>query len=217
MILLFSCAICGCDCKNKSELLFYAPDGAPALSIVKFINENENFDTGEKISYHIVQSNMVSSAITTNEADFVILPLNLATKLYNNDKEKYTMIAVITHGNFYFVSKKEISKKDDLIGKTILISQTENSIPDVTLKMWLKNDSGPYTNTDEGDGLKVNLIYNGNARNVMGKLTGDEKNIGLLPEPAVTTFLSTDGEYKRSNFTEFPQAVLLVKNSIIET
>ena len=114
---------------------FVVPDGAPAIAIAKFIKDNQNFEDGASFSYSVVEAGDISSYITNEnkKADFVIMPINLASKLYK--KHQYTMVSVITHGNLYLMSKNVNASglKDTKIGVT-----GEGLVPDLTLKMVLK-------------------------------------------------------------------------------
>ena len=116
---------------------FVVPDGAPAVAIAKFIYDNQNFEDGAEFSYSVVNANDITSYVTSADkrADFVIMPINAASKLYKNFQ--YTMVSVITHGNLYLMSKKVNASglKDKKIGVT-----GEGMVPDLTLKIVLKSN-----------------------------------------------------------------------------
>ena len=118
-----------------------APDGAPALAIAKFINDNENFGTEKTFSYSVVMSNNIGSAVQRGEGDIVIIPVNAATKLYKaNSSDLYKLVSVVTHGNLYIMSTEKINSIKDLKDKTIgVIGQ--GLVPDLTFKAVLKKNS----------------------------------------------------------------------------
>lgn len=122
------------------KLTFYAPDGAPAIAIAKYINENSDLGTGLSIEYNVVESDKIGPAMAQGKADIIILPVNAATKLYKT--HNYKMISVITHGNLYVLSTEKITK-DNLAGKTIGVFGI-GLVPDVTLKSALKNNGYNY-------------------------------------------------------------------------
>ena len=119
---------------------FVAPDGAPALSIAKFINDNENFVEGATFNYNVVDAESIASKVGTT--DFVVVPVNLASKLYK--AKQYKMVSVITHGNLYVLSKTP-STIADLDGKKVGVAGNEGLVPDLTLKVMLQNNNFNYS------------------------------------------------------------------------
>ena len=73
----------------------YMPDGAPALSMAKFMSENR-----AGCNFNVVDAQTISSFVTGESpiADLCVLPLNAASKLLGTG-EKYTMLGTVTHGN----------------------------------------------------------------------------------------------------------------------
>ena len=132
---------------------FYAPDGAPALAIAKFIADNENFVSGATFNYNVVSSDDIAKY--TNDvlgvADFIVLPVNAASKNYSNQKAKYKMASVITHGNLYIMAKVKDGntqiKLQDLNGKKIGVIG-KGLVPDLTLKAVLQKNSFEHSIID---------------------------------------------------------------------
>ncbi len=145
----------GQDVSGKT-FTFCVPGGAPALSIVNFIDNAETFISGATFNYKVVsadsQTNNISSYMngTNTEsifADFIILPVNAASKLYNkkSDLDKsYKMVSVITHGNLYIMSKTQ-STINSLKGKNIAVIGGEGKVPDLTLKTVFNRNSIKYS------------------------------------------------------------------------
>ena len=141
---------------SEKTFTFYVPGGAPALSIVNFINNKENFISGATFNYQVVSADSQTNSITTYMngtnsdgvyADIIILPVNAASKLYNKkaDLDKsYKMVSVITHGNLYIMSKTE-STINSLVDKTIGVIGGEGKVPDLTLKAILNKNSIKYS------------------------------------------------------------------------
>lgn len=123
---------------TASTVNVFAPDGAPALAIAKFINDGEDFDTGLTFNYTVVSSSNIGGKVSGGAGDIVIIPVNAATKLYNKT-ESYKMAGVITHGNLYIMSTQPFVT---LAGKTIgVIGQ--GLVPDLTFRSILsKNKMG---------------------------------------------------------------------------
>ena len=119
---------------------FVVPDGAPALAIAKFVNDKQNFVQGATFNYNVVNAETITSYMNgaIDTADFIIMPLNSATLNYSNN---YKCVSVITHGNLYLMSK--VSHVDGLLNKTIGVIG-EDKVPDLTLKVILKNNGIEY-------------------------------------------------------------------------
>ena len=123
-----------------------APDGAPALAIAKLIYDNDNLGTDKTIDYSVISSTQVNPNLSSGSADFIIAPVNLASKLYKANQNDYVMVSVITHGNFYILSTTEISVKD-LKDKQVAVPN-QGAVPDWTFKMIL-NKNGLINQTVE--------------------------------------------------------------------
>ena len=128
----------GTSQNDKTEYTFACPDGAPAIAISKLIYQWDSLNTGKLINYNVVASNMIGAQMATGTADFVIMPVNAASKNYNkaNASDPYVLVSVITHGNFYIVSTEDLSVKD-LDGKTIAVPN-KGAVPDWTIQLALK-------------------------------------------------------------------------------
>ena len=203
---------------SNGSLTFYCPDGAPALAIAKCIEDKESFGTLKNVEYNVVAAGDIGGAVQTGKADMVILPVNAASKLYKaNAKDPYKMVAVVTHGNLFIMSTTEITV-NDLVGQTVgVIGQ--GLVPDLTFKAVLSKNSIDYAN-------QVNMTYYASGAELLPALKQGVVNIGLVPEPAATN-LETKvapnktwyrlnlGELYDSQTASYPQAVLMVKESVL--
>ena len=125
------------ESSGKEEFFFVVPDGAPALAVAKFMNDNEDFTTGLPFNYSVVAANNIGSFMQQGKADIMIMPINAASKLYKaNASDPYQMVAIITHGNLYIVSDEEITLADLSEREVAVIGQ--GLVPDLTFKAVLK-------------------------------------------------------------------------------
>ena len=121
------------------KISVYAPDGAPALGLVKLMQEDAIGNT----EYRIVDPGTVQTLVGGNEpkADICVLPVNVAVKLLGNAKN-YKLIGTLTHGNLYILSKNstQISADniEELKGKTVGVVNLAQ-VPGLTFKLILKN------------------------------------------------------------------------------
>ena len=228
----------GCDSNNNSSTggdnndtqtptyTFVAPDGAPALSIAKFIADNENFNIDANFSYSVVASSNIGGFMQQGKADFIIMPVNAASKLYKaNSADPYKMVSVITHGNLYLMASDGTNTLDGLKGKVVgVIGQ--GLVPDLTLKAILADNNllDAVVTGDTATEGKITLRYFSQATEMIPLLKQGVLNIGLLPEPACTnlTKVASNKTWTRLDVQElydseakaYPQAVLMVKSSV---
>ena len=124
--------------EEKDNYLFIMPDGAPAIATAKLMNDSDNLSTNKNIDYQVVVADMIRAHLTEGSADFILAPVNLASKFYKtaNATDHYVMVSVVTHGNFYIMSTEELSL-EDLCGRQIAIPMM-GAVPDWTFQMVLK-------------------------------------------------------------------------------
>ncbi len=127
----------------KNNYTFMVPDGAPALAIAKLIKDNDSLGTDKSVNYSVIQASQVMLNLSQGNPDFIIAPVNVASKLYKANGNDYVMVAVITHGNFYILSTTKISVKD-LKGKQVAVPN-QGAVPDWTFKMVLEKYELLYT------------------------------------------------------------------------
>ncbi len=210
--------------KNPVELSVYAPDGAPALSLVNLIanGQSESYE----YNVHVVQAATIQAQVTGEapKADFCVLPVNAAANLLGSG-ETYKMLGTVTNGNMYFLTTGDNATVTSenlsaLIGKTVGVVQL-NNVPGLTFQSALKKADVPYQilgNDGTVDGEKVNLRAFQDASTVTPAAGCDYY---LCPEPAVSTKLSKVAAFKLAGSLQevygggYPQAVLVAKNSVI--
>ena len=112
------------------------------MAIAKFIKDQQNFIEGLTVDYNLVATQSVSTSLVPayrgGVADIIILPVNMASKFYNegeNTNDNYKLVSVITHGNFYIISTEEISVSD-LKDNRVAVPQ-KNAVPDWTFRSML--------------------------------------------------------------------------------
>lgn len=224
---LTSCFVVGCNEGNStSQLTFYAPDGAPALAIAKFIKDGEDFGIGEQVNYTVVDSSSIGGVMSQGLGDFIVMPINAASKLYNAKADNpYVMAAVLTHGNLYIMSSDGTNSLQSLKGKVVGVIGM-GLVPDLTLRAVLK-DNGLLSDVVEGDtpiADKIVFKYFQSAADLMPLLKKGELTVGLLPEPAATklTKVANNRTWTVIDLQElydvqlkaYPQAVLMVRKSV---
>ena len=221
-ISLITCFAFGCKNPAPQDISFYAPDGAPALTIAKLMANNDTLGC-ESVNYNVVSSEEIGAQMTRGNADLIILPVNQASVSYNVKGDPYKLVAVITHGNLYLASKTAISDLTVLKGRVVGIAGNENQVPDLTLKAILKSNGIGYERVDNNQSPSANNVglYYSAPQNIKEKLGADHIYAGLLPEPAIS--MGNTAQMNRlalhslfdSESNSFPQAVLMAKSSVL--
>ncbi len=204
---------------SKDVIIFTSPDGLPALSIVKMINDNNEI-SGKKIDYKLEK---VSESLVMNflkkESDIGIVPSNLAGQLYNKNLN-YKIIGTVGWGSFYIVSREDIKDIKDLKGKKIY-TMGKGLTPDIILQTILKENG---INPDKD--LQINYLSGGNELAPM-YLAGKIDMI-MVSEPALSKIISKDkkskinfdmnNEWKKifKDDMGFPQSTLIIKENLIK-
>lgn len=224
VVALCSLTFGACDKDEGGKFTFCVPDGAPALAVAKFINDKENFGEKYEFDYKVVAAGNIGGIMQKGESDFIVMPVNAASKLYKvNKSDAYKMAAVLTHGNLYIMTKGE-SSVEDLKGKVVGVIGQGN-VPDLTLKAILKKSDIEYEASEKPVDGKVAFRYFADASELMPMLKQGKLSVGLLPEPAATKLTKMAPEYTGrinvqtlydSESGTYPQAVLMVKSSVAE-
>ena len=213
---------CG-DKADGTTLTVYAPDGAPALSVAKFINDKEDFGTELTVNYNVVAASNIGTVMAQGTGDIIIMPVNAASKLYAaNTSDKYKMAGVITHGNLYIMSKENLTLQG-LTGKVVGVIGQGN-VPDLTFKAVLNKNGIEYEVSDTEVSGKVALRYFADGSEIIPALRQSSITVGLVPEPAANKLTNLDGSYRYAldlqelydaEAKAYPQAVVMVKSSIL--
>ena len=225
----FSLVACDTPDSQSQTLKMFAPDGAPALSIAKFINDNENFIDGVTVDYNVVSANDIGPKMAQGQADLIVMPINAASNLYKaNASDPYKMVSVVTHGNLFLMSS-EPTDLNGLKGKVVGVIG-RGLVPDLTFRSVLKaHDLLDFVQVGEApvEGKIVLRYFSGQdaTTDIITLLEDGTLSVGLLPEPACTNLTNVANNYTwnridvqelyDSEAKSYPQAVLMVKSSVL--
>ncbi len=227
-----ACGGKGSGADGSKEYTVYAPDGAPALALANLLHGDSDTeavaediaDRGFTFKTTIVKANTVPSFVQgeSPKADFCILPVNAAAKLLGSG-ETYKLLGTVTNGNMFFITAEGEALTADnlqsLVGKTVGVVQL-NNVPGLTFQSVLKREAVPYAVLDGSPAAdKVNLKPFEDATTV-GPAAGCDYY--LCPEPAVSAKTKSGALHVAGDLQEmygggYPQAVAVVKNSVIES
>lgn len=196
-----------------------SPAGSPTISVVKMFKEKPDINNAN-INYTMtLTTDELQSKLVTNEADFAVVPTNLAAKLYNRGIE-YTLVAPVVWGNLYLISNEEINDLNELKGKEIY-TIGQGLTPDIMFRYLLEaNGIDP-----END---VKLTYLSGGSELASNYIAGKSSVTIMPEPMLTIVnakktetklvMDLQEEWNKQNGTEFgyPQASLIVKTELVE-
>ena len=220
------CLSVGCKPTNddNTTLSLYCPDGAPALSVARLI-DNDNL---VNVDINVIPASTINGYVTGEapKADIAIMPVNAASKLLGS-ASTYQMLGVVTSGNLFILKKQtgvEITSSNlqtELIGKKVGVINLAN-VPGLTFKAILADNNVPYCDfSGEVDSAKVNLVGLADGTAVTPHADCD---YFVVPEPAATTKINaTQGKLSLAGSLQtlygdgngYPQAVLVAKKSVI--
>ena len=108
------------------ELRFSAPEGTPALAMLRLVTDNKEID-GYKVNYSVVKPANIASEMASKSSDLVIMPVNAGANLIRQGAA-YKLVSVAVDGSLYMVGNTEKGGQitfDDIVGKKIAcIGQT---------------------------------------------------------------------------------------------
>ena len=205
---------------KTEQIKVAAPAGATAVSISKAMKDTTELN-GTTIQYEVVPTtDLIVARITSKEADFAVVPVNLAAQLYQKNVP-YKLASVITWGNLYIASSENIEGWEALKGQDVYL-MGKGLVPDIVLRTLLKANG---LDPDED----VNLVYLSGATELAPNFLNGNAKISMLPEPVLTTvkakkpdtnvFLYLQEEWNKAfgSLQGYPQAGILVKEDLINS
>lgn len=198
------------------DIKVIAPYGTPALSIVQMVTENPTIGDNVIVTYELIgATDVLTAELINGNADFAIVPTNLAAVLYSKEAG-YQLAGSSVMGSLYVASTEDITSIEDLRGKTIG-TFGRNLTPDAVFRYVLTaNDINP----DED----LTLNYFAAVSEVSANYIGEQTNVAMLAQPVLTaasmkregtqTVIDLQEEWtKATGLDGFPQASIVVSES----
>lgn len=211
--------------KGVTELTFSAPEGTPALAMLRLVTDNEKID-GTKVNYKVVKPANIASEMASKNSDLVIMPVNAGANLIRQGAD-YKLVGVAVDGSLYMVGKTEKGGKltiDDIKGKKIAcIGKT--GVPGLVFGYVMSangieivdENTAPSSNQ-----ISVRYVADGPAARVL--LADGNVDFAVVGEPAATAFkgalklnaeMDMQEEYsKASGASNYAQAGLFVRSGL---
>ncbi|MBR2528854.1 MAG: hypothetical protein IKE58_10345 [Blautia sp.] len=145
-----------------------SPEGAPGLALATLAAADPDH-------YTFLAAETITAEFSSQEADFIIAPLNAGARLYLNGKSSYKLAAVVSWGNLYLASQKDQFQPEDINGAELTLFGENTINSSITLYALEQNGIQP-----------ASVSYLAGAANTQQLLLTDENAIVLTAEPALT-------------------------------
>ena len=208
-----------------SELTFSAPEGTPALAMLRLVTDNEKID-GTSVKYQVVKPANIAAEMSSKNSDLVIMPVNAGANLIRQGAD-YKLVSVAVNGSLYMIGNTDsgVITLDDIKGKKVAcIGQT--GVPGLVFR-YVMSANGIGMVTDENAEIGANqvgvrYVADGPAARVL--LASGQVDFAVVGEPAATQFktalslsseMNMQDEYaKKSGASNYAQAGLFVRSGL---
>ncbi len=182
---------------EKTKINIAALKGPTGIGMARLMEQAADGQTKNEYNFTVSGApDDVTAKVINGEYDIAAVPTNVASVLYNKTKGEVLMLALNTKGVLYMLdSTGEINSVADLKGKTIYATG-KGSTPEYVLN---------YVLTENGIDPKkdVTIEYLSEHAELAAHIAAGTAQIALLPEPNVTTVLSSNENVKIAlNMTE---------------
>lgn len=214
-VMLFSlAALAACSKKqDDTEIRIAALKGPTGRGMVKLADKQNypNYTVSIEASPDALNPRIISG-----EVDVAAVPVNLASVLYNKLDGDISVLAVSTLGVLYVVEAgSEVNSVADLAGKTVYATG-QGATPEYILNYLLDKN---------GVAGSVEVNYVGEHAALATMLADGSAEIGMLPEPNVTSTLAGNDnlrialnlteEWNKVCSTELVQGVVIARKSFV--
>lgn len=214
-VMLFSlAAFAACSKKqDDTEIRIAALKGPTGMGMVKLADKQNypNYTVSIEASPDALNPRIISG-----EVDVAAVPVNLASVLYNKLDGDISVLAVSTLGVLYVVEAgSEVNSVADLAGKTVYATG-HGATPEYILNYLLDKN---------GVAGSVEVNYVGEHAALATMLADGSAEIGMLPEPNVTSTLAGNDnlrialnlteEWNKVCSTELVQGVVIARKSFV--
>lgn len=214
-VMLFSlAAFAACSKKqDDTEIRIAALKGPTGMDMVKLADKQNypNYTVSIEASPDALNPRIISG-----EVDVAAVPVNLASVLYNKLDGDISVLAVSTLGVLYVVEAgSEVNSVADLAGKTVYATG-QGATPEYILNYLLDKN---------GVAGSVEVNYVGEHAALATMLADGSAEIGMLPEPNVTSTLAGNDnlrialnlteEWNKVCSTELVQGVVIARKSFV--
>ncbi len=201
---------------KKVDVSLIVPSGA-TLATIAHLDTNE-IDEGYNVETEVIKSSdLIAGRLISGEADFAVIPTNLAAVLANKGTG-LRMAGPAIWGLLYIVTSEDLDGIQDLKGRTVhMIGR--GLTPDITFRHLLEeNDLEPD--------VDVTITYASSAAELAPAFLSGKSTVSMMPEPMITTVLTrkpdtrilvdVQQEWAARYGSSYPQAGLVVSGAFAD-
>lgn len=192
------------------------PGGATLATIA--LLEEETLPAGYELQLEIVKSaDLIAARIISGEADFAVIPSNLAATLANKGTG-IRLAGPAIWGLLYIVSSENLDGWQDLKGRQVSMIG-RGLTPDITFRHLLVENG---LNPDED----LEIVYASSAAELAPTFLTGRSTVSMMPEPMITTVLTRkpdthilvdiQEEWRNRYGSSYPQASLTVAGAFAQ-
>lgn len=189
------------SCK-KDQITMVVPAGSPQLAQL-YMQDSGDYDVTI-----IEGADPLVAAFGSSSYDVIIAPTNLGAKLYDS-KPDYQLVATITWGSYYLISKSSIDHMDQLD----IVAFGQNQVPDAMMQYILT-----------GLSIDFEINYLDSLSSVVSDFILDGSKVYLMSEPQLSVVSASyttlnifdlQAYYETlTGYEDFPQASVFVHKSL---
>ena len=101
-------------CKKTDDISIIVPYGSPQLSQL-YLQQSEDYAVDV-----VIGPEPLLAAFGSESHDVIFAPINLGAKLFTAN-ENYTLLSVVTWGNYFFICPTNITEISQLQGQTVVV------------------------------------------------------------------------------------------------
>lgn len=152
-----------------------APSGTPAMALSGLAALKTELLPGYSHNIEVVKAaDLVASKMIKGEADFAVIPTNLASVLYSKGVD-IKMAGIVIWGNLYVVSRDPLADWEDMKGEEVFMLGRGLS-PDILFRhLMIKNGVNPQKET--------RLHYVGSSSELAPAFITGKSQFSIMPEP----------------------------------
>ena len=192
------------------------PNGATLVPIA--LMDEDSIAAGYDVELEIIKSSdLLAARIISGDADFAVIPSNLAAIMANKGTG-IRLAGPVIWGLSYVVTSEDLNGWDDLRGKRVpMIGR--GLTPDISFRHLLEVNG---LNPDED----LEIVYVSAATELVPTFLTGRSTVSMMPEPMITTVLSRkpdtrilvdiQEEWRKRYGSSYPQASLVVSGAFAE-
>lgn len=181
---------------QPAQIRFGAPRGAAALALTQFFLGDTGEGTFNAIPFSLELAgapDQLTAKLATGELDAALLPVNLASVLYNKTNGGIQLAAITGSGLFYVVANPWqyiISSQSDTKDPRTITSFSQLDGQQVISFGLGATPQYVIEYLEQYYGVNLDITFTAEAPEAVAYISGEHIEFGILPEPFVTTLVT---------------------------